>query len=135
MSIPVEVRSIALGAAILSDKRVAQTHKIAEIKAALSASGHHTLYHQALALGLCRSTAWNILSGGHKHGGLTADVINTILNCPTLPQSVRLVVFDYVERKLAGEYGHSEKAIARFKARLFTTMSDFGKSVAYGSAS
>jgi hypothetical protein len=130
MSTTVGVRSAAINAAILQEKRAAQAHKINEIKAALASTGHNTLYHQALALGLCRSTTWNILTGGHKHGGLTADVVNTIRNCPTLPEPVRAIVNDYVRRKLAGEYGHSEKAIARFKARLLVCSSDIEKAIA-----
>lgn len=118
MGTKIEVRSVAIHAAVLQDKRAAQAHKIGEIKSALASSGLNTLYHQALALGLCRSTTWNILSGGHKHGGLTADVVNAILGCPTLPESVRSIINDYVRRKLAGDYGHSAAAIARFKDRL-----------------
>jgi hypothetical protein len=100
--------SAAINAAILQVKRAAQAHKVGEIKSALTSSGHKTLYHQAIALGLCRSTTWNILTGGHKHGGLTADVVNTILKCQTLPASVRLIIDDYVRGKIAGEYGHSQ---------------------------
>ena len=118
MSTTVEAHTIAINAAILQDRRAEQGHKISEIKAVLTLSGHNTLYRQALALGLCRSTTWNLLTGGHKHGGLTADVVNTILTCPTLPEPVRMVILDYVQRKLAGDYGHSPKAIERFRARL-----------------
>ena len=90
----------------------------------------HTLHRQAVALGLCRSTTWNLLTGGHKHCGLTADVVNAILSCPMLPEPVRLIIHDYVQRKLAGDYGHSANAIARFRARLLVPMFDVVKTPA-----
>jgi len=114
MSVTIEVT----GAAILHAKRAAQAEKIDQIRAALASCDCHTLDSQALALGLCRSTTWHLLTGGHKHCGLTGDVVNTILSHQTLPEQVRSVVLDYVQRKLAGEYGHSADAIARFRVRL-----------------
>ncbi|WP_068017116.1 hypothetical protein [Rhodoplanes sp. Z2-YC6860] len=130
MSTRRQIQTAAINAAVLRDQKTAQAFKIREIKAALASSGHHTLYHQALALGLCRSTTWNILSGGHKHVGLTADVVNTILGCQTLPDTVKLIVNDYARRKLAGEYGHSEKAIARFEERLAQELSSAERATA-----
>ena len=118
MSSTVGVLAAAINAAVLQEKRAAQAHKIGEIKTTLASSGCHTVNNQALALGLCRSTTWHLLTGGHKHCGLTARVVNTILSSPLLPAPVRLVIRDYVQRKLAGEYRHSANAIARFKSRL-----------------
>jgi hypothetical protein len=130
MSTTVEVRTGAIGAAILQDKRAAQAHKIGGIKAALASSGCRTLSRQAFALGLCRSTTWNLLTGGHKHCGLTADLVNSMLRSPTLPEPVGLVILDYVQRKLAGEYGHSARAIERFRDRLLVTPLDVATALA-----
>src|SRR5690349_21821745 len=130
MGTTVGVLTVAIDAAILQEKRAAQAHKIGEIRAALACSGCHTLHRQSVALGLCRSTTWNLLTGGHKHCGLTADVVNSILMCPTLPEPVRLVINDYVQRKLAGEYGHSANAIARFRSRLLVASLDVVKTPA-----
>jgi len=126
----VRVRTVTMGAAILHDQRAAQARKISEIRAALACSGCHTLHRQSVALGLCRSTTWNLLTGGHKHCGLTADVVNSILICPTLPEPVRLVIHDYGQRKLAGDYGHSAQAIARFRSRLLVASLDVVKTPA-----
>jgi hypothetical protein len=121
MSATVRVVTVAINADNFQEKRAAQARKINEIKAALVSCGCYTLNRQALALGLCRSTTWNLLTGGHKHRGLTADVINSILSCPELPEPVRFVINDYIQCKLAGEYGHPANAIARFRTRLLHT--------------
>ena len=115
------VRISSSDAASPQQKRAAQARKIYEIRSALESSGFKTLDRQADALGLRRSTTWNLLSGRHKQSGMRADVINAILNCPKLPDPVRLVIEDYVQRKLGGEYGHTARSIARFRAQLRST--------------
>jgi hypothetical protein len=99
-------------------KREAHCDKIAEIKNALIACALTGVDNQAKALGIRRATAWHLLSGQHKHSGITASLINHIRRSSQLPDPVRLVVDDYVRGKLAGEYGHSKIAIARFRQRL-----------------
>jgi hypothetical protein len=99
-------------------KREAHSDKIAEIKNVLIACGLIGLDDQAEALGIKRTTAWHLLSGRHKQGGMSASVISDIRRSPKLPDRVRVVIEDYVVRKLAGQYGHSKLAIARFRQRL-----------------
>ena len=102
----------------LPNKNHAQRAKIEAIRDVLFTHGLRRLGDQAWALGLGRSTAWHLLSAGHKHGGVTASVINKMLASENLPAAVRLEIEDYVRRKLSGEYGHSVKARIRFKTGL-----------------
>jgi hypothetical protein len=95
-----------------------QSAKIRELGYALSTAGIFTLDKQAEALGLCRSTAWTILKGNHKASGLSATTVNRILNAPQLPSSVRAKVFEYVDEKAAGRYGHGKMLRHKFIARL-----------------
>jgi hypothetical protein len=95
-----------------------QADKIKEIGQALVLSGLVTLDQQANALGISRSTAWTILNAKHKTSGLSAIVINQILMAPQLPPLVRAKLFDYIEDKIAGAYGHSPQQVRRFAARL-----------------
>jgi hypothetical protein len=100
------------------DRRALQTKKIKEIGYALVASGLVFLDQQANALGISRSTAWTILRATHKTSGLTAIVINQMLMAPQLPPFVRAKLFEYIEGKIAGAYGHSPQQVRRFAARL-----------------
>jgi len=98
-----------------------QRRKIKEIGAALSDAGHLSLDDQARVLGLGRSTTWAILQANHKSAGLSATVINRMLEAPELPPSVRAKILEYVEQKAAGVYGHEDRLRLRFTARLFST--------------
>src|SRR3954462_1320887 len=91
-----------------------QSHKIKQIGEALVAAGVSNLDAQASALGLCRSTTWALLQASHKHSGLSAGVINTILQSKRLPPEVRSKVLEYVEEKISGQYGHRPQQISRF---------------------
>src|SRR5262245_22486120 len=101
-----------------SDRKALQARKIAELRAALEAAGFRTLGEQSVALGLCRSTAWNVKQALHKGSGLSASVISQMLHSPCLPDAVRNKLLEYVEEKTSGYYGHDRAAIARFKAAL-----------------
>ena len=98
--------------------RVSQVEKIREIGEALVSSGLVTLDEQAEALGLCRSTTWTILQANHKNSGLSATVINIMLDSPRLPPAVRATILEYVEEKIAGRYGHGRQQRSRFAERL-----------------
>ena len=98
--------------------RVSQAEKIREIGEALVSSGLVTLDEQAEALGLCRSTTWTILQANHKNSGLSATVINIMLDSPRLPPAVRAKILEYVEEKIAGRYGHGLLQLSRFVKRL-----------------
>jgi len=95
-----------------------QSNKIKEIGHALVVSGLACLDQQANALGISRSTAWTILNAKHKTSGLSALVINQMLMAPQLPPLARARVFEYIEDKIAGAYGHSQQQIRRFASRL-----------------
>ncbi len=103
-----------------------QAGKIQEIADALVASGCVALDQQARALGLGRSTAWNILVSHYKNTGLSAKTINHILSSPRLPQRVRVLVVEYVEDKLAGRYGHNKLQRRRFAALLTAMLAESG---------
>jgi hypothetical protein len=95
-----------------------QRQKIKEIGDALRRAGHVSLDEQARILGLRRSTTWVILQANYKSAGLTAPVINRMLEAPELPASVRAKILGYVEEKAAGLYGHTDTARRNFKRRL-----------------
>jgi len=95
-----------------------QSDKIKEIAEALVVCGHVTLDEQASALGISRSTTWTILTNKHKAPGLTAAVVNQMLMSAELPPLVRTKLFEYIEEKIAGSYGHSPQQVHRFVARL-----------------
>jgi hypothetical protein len=97
-----------------------QANKIEQIGHALVVSGLVCLEQQANALGIARSTAWTIVNGKHKASGLSAVVINQMLMSPKLPALVRAKLFEYIEEKLAGAYGHSRQQLHRFATRLMT---------------
>jgi hypothetical protein len=92
--------------------------KIEELRDALIDAGYTTLDAQAAALGLGRSTTWTIQRPTHKASGLSASVIIQMLAAPKLPPSVRERVFEYVEEKTLGVYGHHARQIRRFAAGL-----------------
>jgi hypothetical protein len=103
----------------LHNARTRQAAKLRALREALVSAGSVTVKEQAEVLGLSRSTTWTIMRGSHKGSGLSAAVINRILD-QRLPPRVRLEVIDYIERKAAGDYGHSRLKRQKFVARLST---------------
>jgi hypothetical protein len=101
-----------------AEMKARQTSKIRELGDALVTSGLRTLDEQARALGLPRSTTWTLLVSNHKASGLSATVINRMLAAAQLPPLVRARIFEYVDEKTAGLYGHSKIQLRRFAARL-----------------
>ena len=75
------------------------TNRIQDITEALVASGYTSLDEQAKALGICRSTAWTIITKKHKLGRLSAKTIARILANPDTPPSVRSVVKQYLAER------------------------------------
>jgi hypothetical protein len=103
-----------VGVAEASRLKMRQRAKIAEIRAALVDAGVVALDDQAATLGLSRSTAWTVLNPNHKSSGLSARTINRILGSPRLPQLARQRLFEYVQAKIDGLYGHSERRRREF---------------------
>ena len=95
-----------------------QAAKIRALAKALVAEGFRGLDERAKVLGLCRSTAWTVLRGNHKASGLSATTINRMLAAPSIPLSVRAIILEYVEEKVAGVYGDSKLRRRQFAARL-----------------
>jgi hypothetical protein len=95
-----------------------QSAKIKEVGEALVATGYDSLDNQATVLGLSRSTTWTILRGRHKNYGLSASVIKRMLAQPQLPVLVRDKIYEYVDRKAAGMYGHNAQQLRRFVQAL-----------------
>ena len=91
-----------------------QQSKIRELAETVKAAGFLTLGEQAKILGLPRSTAWTIRRGSHQASGLSATVINRMLAAPTLPLLVRVKILEYVQEKVAGLYGGSQRQCRRF---------------------
>jgi hypothetical protein len=104
------------------DSKERQSRKIAEFRDALIREGYITLDTQAAALGLGRSTTWTILRANHKASGLSASVIIRMLAASKLSPSVRERIFEYVQEKTAGLYGHHKKQIRRFADALSLAM-------------
>jgi hypothetical protein len=102
----------------ISKMKERQRLKIQEIKAALCEAGHTSLDQQARVLGVCRSTTWAILQAHHKSTGLTAVVINRMLQAPKLPSAVRGKILQYAEEKANGLYGHAHRPRLAFLERL-----------------
>jgi hypothetical protein len=104
----------------VSESKLRQSAKLREIAAALEADGFIGLDAQAKALGLSRSTAWTILSGSHKHSGLTATTLNRMLAAPLLGKRARAKILEYIAEKRAGHYGTSKLGLRRFDQHLDT---------------
>jgi hypothetical protein len=98
--------------------RERQTAKIREIADALPKVGLRTLDDQAKALGLLRSTTWNLIRGNHKASGISARTINRILAAPRLPPLVRAIILQYIAEKTAGHYGDDRRRLRAFRAQL-----------------
>jgi hypothetical protein len=98
--------------------RERQIAKIREIADALPRVGLRTLDEQAKALGLLRSTTWNLLRGRHKASGISARTLNHILAAPRLPPLVRTIILQYVAEKTAGLYGDGRRRLRVFRAQL-----------------
>jgi hypothetical protein len=101
-----------------SSLRAKQCKKIAELRESLVQAGLYSLDEQAAALNLSRSTAWAVLRGTYKASGLSAKLIKRMLASPQLPPEARTRIGEYVEEKLAGSFGHSEKHTRLFKMRI-----------------
>src|SRR5262245_53336342 len=100
-----------------------QASKLAEIREALVSAGCDTTAKQAAALGLGRSTTWALLNLD-KRAGPSAIVIKRILLSPNLPPNARRKVEEYVEEKIGGRYGHSERRAQAFHDVFQSRQSD-----------
>ena len=111
----------------LVDVKDRQSCKIRKLGEALVAAGYASLDAQAHLLGLSRSTTWTILRGSHKSSGLSARIVHRILSAPKLPARVRAEIFEYIEAKATGLYGHSRPQRQKFVSRLAGEYSAGGK--------
>jgi hypothetical protein len=102
--------------------KVRQRSKIAEIRVALVEAGLVGLDEQAATLGLSRSTAWSILNPHHKSSGLSAHTISRILRSPRLPGCVRQRILEYMQEKIEGHYGHTERRRREFAECLMAAL-------------
>ena len=76
-------------------------------------------------MGVGRSTAWALLNLD-KRAGPSAKVIKRILSSPNLPPVARRKVEQYVEEKIGGLYGHSERRTRAFRD-TFRTLNRQGR--------
>ena len=111
-------RSCRQRPASFSRMKARQASKIREFESALIMAGHTTLDQQAKVLGLSRATTWTLLKGAHKSSGLSAAIINRMLEAPQLPSIVQAKILEYVHEKIAGLYGHNKSQVSRFVALL-----------------
>ena len=86
------------------------------------------LEEQAATLGLSRSTAWSILNSAHKSSGLSARTIIRIWRSPELPRLVRQRLVEYIEEKIVGLYGHTERRRREFAECLTAALQNEFKS-------
>src|SRR5262245_31864756 len=112
------LRSSRQGPASFSEMKARQSSKIREFENALITAGYKTLDQQAKVLGLSRATTWTLLKGSHKASGLSAAVINRMLEAPQLPSLVQAKIIEYVQERIAGLYGHNKAQVRRFVALL-----------------
>ena len=107
-----------------SKPKTRQRSKIAEIRATLTDAGFVALDEQAATLGLSRSTAWSILNPNHKSSGLSARTISRILRSTRLPSSssVRQRMFEYIQEKIEGLYGHTDRRRREFAECLMAAL-------------
>ena len=108
----------------LAELKARQRDKIEEIRSALVVAGARTLDQQAKLLGLSRSTTWSILKANYKSSGLSAGIINRILASPRLPPRARHQILEYIDERLAGVYGHSERRRRQFATSLAIATAD-----------
>jgi hypothetical protein len=132
-SVPLLQRRLSLvwpvaGVHDLPKLKVRQRSKITEIRIALVDAGLVALDEQAATLGLSRSTAWSILYPSHKSSGLTARTICRILRSPRLPGCVRQRILEYVQEKIEGVYGHTERRRREFAECLMAALRNEFKS-------
>ena len=104
------------------ESKAKQASKLAEIREALVAAGYDTAAKQAIALGVCRSTAWVVLNRDNR-AGPSAVVIKRILSSPNFPPAARRKVEEYVINKIAGLYGHREERTRWFRSQFPTSAS------------
>ena len=105
-----------------SKPKTRQRSKIAEIRATLTDAGFVALDEQAATLGLSRSTTWSILNPNHKSSGLSARTISRILRSTRLPSSVRQRMFEYIQEKIEGLYGHTDRRRREFSECLMAAL-------------
>jgi hypothetical protein len=75
------------------------TVRLRDIGDALIEAGYETLDEQAKALGVGRSTAWNIVNGKNKCDRLSAKTTKRILANPKTPPSVRAIIRRYLAER------------------------------------
>ena len=75
------------------------TIRLQDIADALVAAGYTSLDEQAKALGVTRSTAWNIVNGKNKLDRLARKTTKRILANPDTPPSVRAIIQQYLAER------------------------------------
>jgi hypothetical protein len=73
--------------------------RLRDIGNALIAAGYYSLGKQAKALGVGRSTAWNIVNGKNKCDRLAKKTTDRILANPETPPTVRKIIKQYLDEK------------------------------------
>jgi hypothetical protein len=105
--------------------------KVEEIRRALWTAGYYTTAQQAVAMGVLRSTAWGIFNSNEMVGP-SAKIIKRILSSPKLPPAARRKVEEYVEEKISGLYGDSERSKRRFRDQFTTVTATPRSAIAFG---
>jgi|SRR6516162_2161180 hypothetical protein len=95
-------------------EKARQASKLAKIHKALVSAGCDTVRKQAAVLGLRRSTTYAILNLD-KRAGPSANIIKRILSSPNLPPRVRRKFEEYIQDKIFGRYGHSQRSAQAFR--------------------
>src|SRR5262249_8554395 len=102
---------------LLSKAKRRQASKLSEIRRTLVAAGYNSAAKPAIALEVIRPAAWAILNRD-KRVGASASIIKRILASPNLPPAARRKIEEYVEERVGGLYGHSEKSTRNFRGQF-----------------
>lgn len=101
---------------VRADSKKKQASKLAEIHQILIAAGFDTAAKQAAALHLSRSTAWAFLHL-NKRAGPSSVLLKRLL-ASKIPPRVREKIYEYIEEKRLGLYGHHERICKEFGAKF-----------------
>ena len=93
-----------------------------EVRRTLIVAGYRTTAEQAVALGVNRGTAWQLLNRAAR-AGPSAIILKRILSSQNLPQAVRRQVEEYIKEKSVGRYAHDKRRVRWFRDQFPTIAS------------
>ena len=101
-------------------QKARQAFQISKIHNALVVAGFDTAASQAAVLGLARSVVWAFLHQDKRTGPSNMLLKRILLS--EIPRGVREAIYEYIEGKRLGLFGHSELSL-RNHGRSFPVIS------------